>query len=669
MNNFTSIGSPQVSSEKTVLLPFNFNNYPDCDDLIEIYNHHLGNIQDSIAFMLRTLKATQSNNLENSLSKIISLIKAQETASTGATLSVEELQTQLTKLQNENSELKLKLSDLEVKEGSKDVLPNSKIEETPSEPKSSSMNEITSTTVSDDLKEQNQDDPVNSGSQSEAPIHKQDDGDLSSYFATEDEKHSNPTDFNKIYKNAKYPYSNRFNDDYLTPEAKQEEAYLNKLQTLSSKLELENDPDSFKSSLVSDELDLILAKALNNLKENDKLDLPTEFDDDAKDACLKEALNLYEQIDKQSFPELYEIDKNSITVELEKRLAAKRLGLSINRYRSKDMNKNPHSSLLEKSKLEKTDNSGIIGESDEHTNFATNQQMAVPTALISKTEDNQEVNNTGPKSSGEELKEQPSGSNESANPNLNKFDHTDPMSGAFANLDTLGNSLEKKEPDDTSNNGSNEDDLENKGSPMDLDGHVQEPLPSNLSNQASAPLPSTSGDNDEENNDDPQNSEPPENSPTQDDDTSSQDANGSNNLKVNLYALAGGNLSPTGSAVTDDEQDEDQDNGDDVQNEDNNSPDSNLSEMDVMLKKLNDVKTKNPNEIIDLDLKDLNLLNMLKPWERLFHKKKCLIKMSIENAITVLEDHKKGDHDLLAKLVSFNRNSKWKYNPNLQDSI
>lgn len=662
MNNFASIGSPQVSSENTVLLPFNFNNYPDCDDLIEIYNHHLGNIQDSIAFMLRTLKATQSNNLEISLSKIISLIKAQGDSST-TNSSVQDLQTQITKLLNENSELKLKLSDLETKEGTK-VLPISKIEETPPAPQSSNINEITSTTVSDNLKEQIQTEPVNSGAQSEDLIHKQDDGDLSSYFATEDEKHSNPTDFNQIYKNAKYPYIKRFSDDLLTPEAKQEEAYLNKLQTLSSKLELETDPDSFKSSLVSDELDLILAKALNNLKENDQLDLPTEFDDDAKDACLKEALSLYEQIDKQSFPELYEIDKNSITVELEKRLAAKRLGLRINRYRSKDISKNTHSSLLDKSKLDKTDNSGIIAV-QEHNNLAANQKMAVPTALISQKNDDHDVN-ASLKPSGEELKEQQSGSNESANPNLNKFDHTDPMSGAFENLDTLGASPEKKEND---NKTPNENDFENKGSPMDLDGYVQDSDHSNLSNQTSDPSLSSSDDNGEDNNEDTQNSELSKNSTTQDDDKSisPQDTNGSNNLKKNLFALAGGNLSQSESSVTADEQDEYND--DDVQNEDNNNPNCDLSKIDKMLKQLTFVKTKNPNEIIDLDLKDLNLLNMLKPWERLFHKKKCLIKMSIDNAITVLEDHKKDDHDLLAKLVTFNRNSKWKFNPNSQDSI
>lgn len=665
MNNFTSIGSPQVSSEKTVLLPFNFNNYPDCDDLIEIYNHHLGNIQNSIAFMLRTLKATQSNNLENSLSKIISLIKSQEATSTASNLSVQELQNQLTKLQNENSELKLKLSDLENKD--KDEPQISEIEGAPADSETSNLDKITSTTVSDvsgvsgDLKEQKQDDPVNSEAQSKVLDHTQDDDDLSSFFATEDEKHLNPTDFNQIYKNSKYPNSNRFNDDFLTPEAKQEEAYLNKLQTLSSKLE--TDPDSFKSSLVSDELDLILVKALNNLKENDKLDLPTEFDDDAKDACLKEALSLYEQIDKQSFPELYEIDKNSITVELEKRLAAKRLGLRINRYRSKDMNNNTHSLLHDKSKLKKADNSGIIAD-PEH-NIATNPQIAVPTALLSQKNDDQDVN-TGSKSTGEELKEQPSGSNESANPNSIKFDHTDPMSDAFENLDTLGKSFDKNDDD---SNTSNEEDPENKGSPMDLDCQVPEPAPSNLSNQNSAPSPSTSDDNGEENDEDTEKSESTKNAETQDHDTSSQDVNGSNNLKENLYALAGGNLSPTESAVTDEEQDEVQDNDDDVQNEDNNNPDCDLSKMDAMLKQLNFVKTKNPNEIIDLDLKDLDLLNMLKPWERLFHKKKCLIKMSIDNAITVLEDHKKGDHELLAKLVTFNRNSKWKYNPNLQDSI
>lgn len=640
MNNFASIGSPQVSSENTVLLPFNFNNYPDCDDLIEIYNHHLGNIQDSIAFMLRTLKATQSNNLEISLSKIISLIKAQGDSST-TNSSVQDLQTQITKLLNENSELKLKLSDLETKEGTK-VLPISKIEETPPAPQSSNINEITSTTVSDNLKEQIQTEPVNSGAQSEDLIHKQDDGDLSSYFATEDEKHSNPTDFNQIYKNAKYPYIKRFSDDLLTPEAKQEEAYLNKLQTLSSKLELETDPDSFKSSLVSDELDLILAKALNNLKENDQLDLPTEFDDDAKDACLKEALSLYEQIDKQSFPELYEIDKNSITVELEKRLAAKRLGLRINRYRSKDIGKNTHSSLLDKSKLEKTDNSGIIAD-PEHTNPVTNQQMAVPTALISQKEDNPKVN-TGSQSSGEESKEQPSGSNDSTNPNSVKFDHADPMSGAFEKLDTLGASPEKKENDIKD---SNENDFENKGSPMDLDGQVKEPESSNTSIQNLAD--SESGIS----KDDLKNSENPSNSDNKSD---------SNPIKQNLIALTGGE-------VHQEEVDDENESEDDIDEETSDKSDNESSKLDEMLQALTRLREKNPNEIIDLDLKDLNLLNMLKPWERLFHKKKCLIKMSIDNAITVLEDHKKDDHDLLAKLVTFNRNSRWKFNPNSQDSI
>lgn len=640
MNNFASIGSPQVSSENTVLLPFNFNNYPDCDDLIEIYNHHLGNIQDSIAFMLRTLKATQSNNLEISLSKIISLIKAQGDSST-TNSSVQDLQTQITKLMNENSELKLKLSDLETKEGTK-VLPISKIEETPPAPQSSNINEITSTTVSDNLKEQIQIEPVNSGAQSEDLIHKQDDGDLSSYFATEDEKHSNPTDFNQIYKNAKYPYIKRFSDDLLTPEAKQEEAYLNKLQTLSSKLELETDPDSFKSSLVSDELDLILAKALNNLKENDQLDLPTEFDDDAKDACLKEALSLYEQIDKQSFPELYEIDKNSITVELEKRLAAKRLGLRINRYRSKDIGKNTHSSLLDKSKLEKTDNSEIIAD-PEHTNPVTNQQMAVPTALISQKEDNPKVN-TGSQSSGEESKEQPSGSNDSTNPNSVKFDHADPMSGAFEKLDTLGASPEKKENDIKD---SNENDFENKGSPMDLDGQVKEPESSNTSIQNLAD--SESGIS----KDDLKNSENSSNSDNKSD---------SNPIKQNLFALTGGE-------VHQEEVDDENESEDDIDEETSDKSNNESSKLDEMLQALTRLREKNPNEIIDLDLKDLNLLNMLKPWERLFHKKKCLIKMSIDNAITVLEDHKKDDHDLLAKLVTFNRNSKWKFNPNSQDSI
>lgn len=640
MNNFASIGSPQVSSENTVLLPFNFNNYPDCDDLIEIYNHHLGNIQDSIAFMLRTLKATQSNNLEISLSKIISLIKAQGDSST-TNSSVQDLQTQITKLLNENSELKLKLSDLETKEGTK-VLPISKIEETPPAPQSSNINEITSTTVSDNLKEQIQTEPVNSGAQSEDLIHKQDDGDLSSYFATEDEKHSNPTDFNQIYKNAKYPYIKRFSDDLLTPEAKQEEAYLNKLQTLSSKLELETDPDSFKSSLVSDELDLILAKALNNLKENDQLDLPTEFDDDAKDACLKEALSLYEQIDKQSFPELYEIDKNSITVELEKRLAAKRLGLRINRYRSKDIGKNTHSSLLDKSKLEKTDNSGIIAD-PEHTNPVTNQQMAVPTALISQKEDNPKVN-TGSQSYGEESKEQPSGSNDSTNPNSVKFDHADPMSGAFEKLDTLGASPEKKENDIKD---SNENDFENKGSPMDLDGQVKEPESSNTSIQNLAD--SESGIS----KDDLKNSENSSNSDNKSD---------SNPIKQNLIALTGGE-------VHQEEVDDENESEDDIDEETSDKSNNESSKLDEILQALTRLREKNPNEIIDLDLKDLNLLNMLKPWERLFHKKKCLIKMSIDNAITVLEDHKKDDHDLLAKLVTFNRNSKWKFNPNSQDSI
>ena len=269
--------------------------------------------------------------------------------------------------------------------------------------------------------------------------------------------------------------------------------------------------------------------------------------------------------------------------------------------------------------------------------------MAVPTALISQKNDDHDVN-ASLKPSGEELKEQQSDSNESANPNLNKFDHTDPMSGAFENLDTLGASPEKKETDIKD---SNENDFENKGSPMDLDYQVKEPESSNTSIQNSADSESGNSKDDLKN---------PENSSTSD------NKSDSNPIKQNLFALTGGE-------VHQEEVDDENESEDDIDEETSDKSDNESSKLDEMLQSLTRLREKNPNEIIDLDLKDLNLLNMLKPWERLFHKKKCLIKMSIDNAITVLEDHKKDDHALLAKLVIFNRNSRWKFNPNSQDSI
>ena len=244
----------------------------------------------------------------------------------------------------------------------------------------------------------------------------------------------------------------------------------------------------------------------------------------------------------------------------------------------------------------------------------------------------------------EESKEQPSGSNDSTNPNSVKFDHADPMSGAFEKLDTLGASPEKKENDIKD---SNENDFENKGSPMDLDGQVKEPESSNTSIQNSADSESGISKDDLKN---------PENSSTSD------NKSDSNPIKQNLFALTGGE-------VHQEEVDDENESEDDIDEETSDKSNNESSKLDEMLQALTRLREKNPNEIIDLDLKDLNLLNMLKPWERLFHKKKCLIKMSIDNAITVLEDHKKDDHDLLAKLVTFNRNSKWKFNPNSQDSI
>ena len=54
-------------TENTTLIPFNFNQYDNASELIKICQKHEGNIQDSFALMLKTIKATDSSSFNEAL--------------------------------------------------------------------------------------------------------------------------------------------------------------------------------------------------------------------------------------------------------------------------------------------------------------------------------------------------------------------------------------------------------------------------------------------------------------------------------------------------------------------------------------------------------------------------------------------------------------------------
>ena len=92
MNSY--FGKLNISKENTTLIPFNFNQYDNASELITICQKHEGNIQDSFALMLKTIKATDSSSFNEALQKIMSAMSDSDDS--------KQLQADNLKLKNEN---------------------------------------------------------------------------------------------------------------------------------------------------------------------------------------------------------------------------------------------------------------------------------------------------------------------------------------------------------------------------------------------------------------------------------------------------------------------------------------------------------------------------------------------------------------------------------------
>ena len=100
MNSY--FGKLNISKENTTLIPFNFNQYDNASELITICQKHEGNIQDSFALMLKTIKATDSSSFNEALQKIMSAMSNSD--------KTKQLQSDNSNLKNENEKLKIELS-------------------------------------------------------------------------------------------------------------------------------------------------------------------------------------------------------------------------------------------------------------------------------------------------------------------------------------------------------------------------------------------------------------------------------------------------------------------------------------------------------------------------------------------------------------------------------
>lgn len=100
MNSY--FGKLNISKENTTLIPFNFNQYDNASELITICQKHEGNIQDSFALMLKTIKATDSSSFNEALQKIMSAMSNSDDS--------KQLQADNLNLKNEIEKLKIELS-------------------------------------------------------------------------------------------------------------------------------------------------------------------------------------------------------------------------------------------------------------------------------------------------------------------------------------------------------------------------------------------------------------------------------------------------------------------------------------------------------------------------------------------------------------------------------
>lgn len=358
MNSY--FGKLNISKENTTLIPFNFNQYDNASELITICQKHEGNIQDSFALMLKTIKATDSSSFNEALQKIMSAMSNSDYS--------KQLQADNLNLKNEIEKLKIELSkNSNLEELYKNEVENnkklniqiqnlteslSKLEQAPA-PKSDQLPEIDDEFMLPSSNTQKQSEktapsgmigPVepNKTDKDETPnnaiqgdnTQKTDPEDLGlngnnssdDFYKDPDETEQRdidePTHFNDMVRDAMYPHAQFRNNP--SPQNKEYAAIHDSIE----KLKINNDPSDFIPNADSERIDAILDKALNELQECDEFNIEYVYDDNAKDAALKEALSIYEKIDKETYPELYELPEDTLVSQLvhfiyKKRMAKK----------------------------------------------------------------------------------------------------------------------------------------------------------------------------------------------------------------------------------------------------------------------------------------------------------------------------------------------------------
>lgn len=350
MNSY--FGKLNISKENTTLIPFNFNQYDNASELITICQKHEGNIQDSFALMLKTIKATDSSSFNEALQKIMSAMSNSD--------KTKQLQSDNSNLKNENEKLKIELSqNANLEELYKNEVENnkrlniqiqnlteslSKLEQAPGL-KSDQLPEIDDGFMLPSSNTQSeQTDPItivepNKTDKGEAPNNainsnnpqKTDPEDLGlngnnssdDFYKKPDETEQSdldePTHFNDMVRDAMYPHAQFRNNP--SPQNKEYAAIHDGIE----KLKINNDPSDFIPNADSERIDAILDKALNELQECDEFNIDYVYDDNAKDAALKEALSIYEKIDKETYPELYELPQDTLVSQLAHFIYKKRM--------------------------------------------------------------------------------------------------------------------------------------------------------------------------------------------------------------------------------------------------------------------------------------------------------------------------------------------------------
>lgn len=337
MNSY--FGKLNISKENTTLIPFNFNQYDNASELITICQKHEGNIQDSFALMLKTIKATDSSSFNEALQKIMSAMSDSDDS--------KQLQADNLKLKNENEKLKIELSqNSNLEELYKNEVENnkklyiqiqnlteslSKLEQAPA-PKSDQLPEIDDGFMLPSSNTQKQSEQTASSGMIE-PVepNKTDPEDLGlngnnssdDFYKDPDETEQRdldePTHFNDMVRDAMYPHAQFRNNP--SPQNKEYAAIHDGIE----KLKINNDPSDFIPNADSKRIDAILDKALNELQECDEFNIDYVYDDNAKDAALKEALSIYEKIDKETYPELYELPEDTLVSQLAHFIYKKRM--------------------------------------------------------------------------------------------------------------------------------------------------------------------------------------------------------------------------------------------------------------------------------------------------------------------------------------------------------